>query len=136
MKTKLFFLVVLCFPLFANSQDNKTQQKNPYDVNFTAVTQQEPFFPAGDQALYTYFFKNIHYSDTAVARKITGNVMISFDVMADSTIANSVVLTGVGFGIDDEIVRLLGKLKYAPGIINGQATKMNVILTVPVWANK
>jgi protein TonB len=134
MKTKLFFLVVLWIPLFANSQDNKTQQKNPYDVNFTAVTQQEPFFMAGDQALYSYFFKNIQYSDSAISKKISGNVMISFDVMPDSTIANSIVLTGVGYGIDEEIVRLLRKLKYAPGIINGQATKMNVILTVPVRA--
>jgi periplasmic protein TonB len=135
MKAKLFFLVMLWLPLFANSQDNKTQQKNPYDVNFTAVTQQEPFFTAGDQALYTYFFKNIQYSDSAVAKKISGNVMISFDVMPDSTISNSIVLTGVGYGVDEEIIRLLGKLKYAPGIINGQATKMNVILTVPVRAN-
>jgi len=135
MKAKLFFLVVLCMPLFANSQDNKTQQKNPYDVNFTVVTQQEPFFPAGDQALYTYLFNNIHYSDSAIAKKINGNVMISFDVMPDSTHTNTMVLSGVGYGIDEEIIRLLEKLKYAPGIQSGQATKMNVILTVPVRAN-
>lgn len=134
MKTNLFFIFILWIPLFANSQDNKTQQKNPYDVNFTVVTQQEPFFPAGDQALYTYLFNNIHYSDSAIAKKISGNVMISFDVMPDSTLANTIVLSGVGYGIDEEIIRLLEKLKYAPGIQTGQATKMNVILMVPIRA--
>jgi protein TonB len=134
MKIKVLFIFILCIPLFADSQDNKTQQKNPYDVNYTAVTQQEPFFQAGDQALYSYFFMNIHYPDSAIAKNIGGNVMISFDVMADSTLSNIALLSGVGYGIDEEVLQIVKHLKYVPGIQNGQATKMNVILTVPVRA--
>ena len=116
------------------SQDNNTKQKNPYDVNFSAVTQQEPFYPAGDQALFTYFYDKIIYSQEAKSKMVSGNVMVSFDVLPDSVITDLFVLSGVGYGVDEEIVRLVAPLKYAPGIQSGEKTKMNVILTVPVRA--
>ena len=132
MKINLLFIFLICFPAFLYCQNDSSKVKNPYDVNFSVNSQQEPFFPAGDQVLYTFLFNNIQYSDSAKAKLINGSVMISFDVMPDSTIANAIVLSNVGYGIDEEVLHLVGKLKYAPGIQNGQATKMNVILMVPV----
>jgi protein TonB len=131
MKYFLFISVIVIYSANATGQDNK---KNPYDVNFNAVTQQEPYYAAGDKVLFTYFYENIKYSDEAKAKNVSGNVMISFDVMPDSTLSNIFILSGVGFGIDEEIVKLLTPLKYIPGIQSGEKVKMNVILTVPVKA--
>jgi protein TonB len=103
-------------------------------VNFHVVTQSEPSYPAGDKVLFTYFADSIKYSDEAKAKGISGNVLVSFNVMPDSTLSDVFVLSGVGYGIDDEVVKLLTPLKYAPGIQSGEKTKMNVILTVPVKA--
>jgi len=134
MKPIITYLFFIAFPFFAFCQENIDQQKNPYDVNFNMITQQEPYFVAGDQALYTYFYNNIIYSSVAKANNINGQVMISFDVLPDSTIKDILVLSGVGYGIDEEVVRLVMPLKYAPGIQSGEKAKMNVILTVPVRA--
>ena len=115
------------------AQENQTQNKN-YDVNFTFKTDQQPFYPAGETALYTYFYYNIKYSEKAITDKVNGDVMVSFYVMPDSTLSELTVLKGVGYGIDEEVVRVLTILKYAPAIVDGQKVKMNVIIDVPVRA--
>jgi periplasmic protein TonB len=135
MKKLICFLsIILVFSGYLRAQENTNQNKNPYDVNFTFKTDQQPFYPTGDMALYTYFYNTISYSDTAISKKIAGEVMISFYVMPDSTLSEIMVLSGVGYGIDEEVVRVLTPLKYAPGIIDGEKIKMNVILNVPVRA--
>jgi outer membrane biosynthesis protein TonB len=135
MRKNMLFIFFLWVPVIANSQDNKTQNKNPYDVNFTFKTDQQPFYPAGDVSLYTYFYNTVKYSEQAVASKISGEVMISFYVMPDSTLSEINVLSGVGYGIDEEVAKALEPLKYAPGIIDGEKVKMNVIIYVPVNAH-
>lgn len=135
MKKSFYVLIIMCvfsFSLYA--QENTTQKKNPNDINFTFKTDQLPFYPAGDVALFTYFYNTIAYSDSAISKKVSGEVMLSFYVMPDSTLADIIVLSGVGYGIDEEVVKAITPLKYAPGVIEGDRVKMNVILNVPVRA--
>lgn len=54
MKYLLLFSFILFSSALAFCQDNKEKQKNPYDVNFKAVTQQEPSYPAGDKAVHLF----------------------------------------------------------------------------------
>lgn len=120
-------------PLTVICQDNQKSTKK--DTNFSVTTQQRPFYPGGDMELVMFFYKNITYSEEAIAKKISGNVMLSFDVLPDSTISNIAVLSNVGYGLEEQVVKLITPLKYAPGIQNGEAMKMNVILSVPVRAH-
>lgn len=133
---KLFYIlpVFILFTLCIQAQETQTQNKNPYNVNFTFKTDQQPFYPAGETSLYTFFYYNIKYSEKAIADKVNGNVMVSFYVMPDSTLSEIMVLSGVGYGIDEEVVRVLTPLKYAPAIVDGEKVKMNVIIYVPVRA--
>ncbi len=134
MKTTLIILLLLWVPAIAYCQGNNSSGNEQIGANFNVVTQQEPSFPGGDQNLFNYFLNNIHYSDADIANKLRGTVMVSFDVMPDSSITNLAVLSGINKGIDDEILQLVKNLKYTPGIENGTVTKMNVILTVNVRA--
>jgi periplasmic protein TonB len=132
MKAIVVILVMTLLPLTVICQDNQKSVKK--DTNFRVVTQQVPFYPGGDNELVMFFYKNIKYSEEAIAKKITGNVMLSFDVLPDSTITNIAVLSNIGFGLEEQVIKLLTPLKYAPGIQNGEKMKMNVMLTVPVRA--
>lgn len=125
-----FMLFSLC--IFA--QENSTQNKNPNDVNFTFKTDQQPYYPGGDVSLYTYFYNSIKYDEKAIAEKVSGEVMVSFYVMPDSTLSEILPLSNIGYGIEEEVVRVLAPLKYAPGKIDGENVKMNVIIYVPVRA--
>ncbi|HNW99281.1 MAG TPA: energy transducer TonB [Bacteroidales bacterium] len=132
MKAIVVILVMTLLPLSVISQVD--QKSSKIDTNFTVVTQQQPFYPGGDMELVMFFYKNIQYPEEAVEKNITGNIMLSFDVLPDSTITNIAVLSNIGYGLEEQVVKLVTPLKYAPGIQNGEKIKMNVILTVPVRA--
>jgi len=130
-KISILFLILLYAPIMVFSQNTK---KNPYDVNFNLVTEAEPYYEGGDITLFSYLANNIVYSEDAKSNKIFGKVMVSFDVMPDSTLSDINVISGVGYGIDSQIVNLLKPVLYIPGVRGGERMKMNVIITVPVRA--
>ncbi|MEI6765106.1 MAG: energy transducer TonB [Bacteroidota bacterium] len=135
MEKLILFMVFVIGLVFAGSAQNNGN-KNPYNKNFSVNVTQQAHFPKGDTALYSFMAHNIKYSETAYQNRAYGNVMVSFDVMADSTLTGFLVLSGVGFGVDEEVVRVLSTIKFAPAMANGTAYKSNVIATFPVKAVK
>jgi protein TonB len=127
---RLFLLVLFALPFVAFSQENNGEKQ----VNFSMTTQQEAYYPKGDKALFEYFNKNIKYNQYAADKKITGTVIVSFYVQPDSTIVDASILSGVGYGIDEEVVRCIKQLKFAPAIMNNTKMRSNVILNVNVKA--
>ena len=103
--------------------------------NMEVKTDQEPFYPKGEQALYTHVLYNVKYSEEAKKNYIEGEVTLSFDVMPDSTVTNPIVISGLGYGIDDEVKRVVKTMKFAPAIQNGMRVKMNVMYNFPVKAH-
>jgi protein TonB len=102
--------------------------------NYQVVQQQKAHYPAGDAALQEYYNINLKYSDAALEKRLYGSVMLSFDVMADSSVSEIVVLSGVGYGVDEEVVKLLKPLKFAPAVSNGVAFKSNMIISITIKA--
>lgn len=127
---RLFLLVFFAIPFLAFSQEGTGDKQ----VNFSMATQQEAYYPKGDKALFEFFAKNIKYNQYAADKKITGTVIISFYVQPDSVIVDASVLSGVGYGIDEEVVRCIKLLKFAPAIMNNTKMRSNVILNVNVKA--
>ncbi len=99
------------------------------------ITSREPQYPKGEQALYTEVLYGIKYSEDAKKNYAEGYVDLSFDVLADSTVANVVVMKDVGYGIGEEVKKYVGKLKFIPARQMGVAVKMNVMWSFPVKAH-
>lgn len=132
MKHLLFLLFLL--PLAAGAQEIPTPPK-PDPQNIKVVTDQEPFYPKGEQSLYTHVLTSVKYSEEAKKKYIEGEVTLSFDVLQDSTVLNPIVISGLGYGIDEEVKRVVKGLKFAPAIQNGMKMKMNVMYSFPVKAH-
>ena len=96
------------------------------------VVEQEAHYPAGEQMLYQYIYDNIKYPKQTKGKTIIGEVFLSFNVEADSTVTDISVISGVGYGIDEEVVRVLKSLKFAPSIQNRVQIKMNLMLSIPI----
>jgi TonB family protein len=97
---------------------------------FTTVEQQ-PGFPGGNQACATYLRTNIKYPAEARKNKIQGRVITSFVVMKDGSIGDVKVLNGIGYGADEEAVRVIKNMpKWYPGMQNGHP--VNVQYTMPI----
>lgn len=99
------------------------------------ITTQDAFYPKGDQALYTYIMYNVKYPQEAIKKYVEGNVSLSFDVMPDSTIKNVNIISDPGYGVGEEVRKLVEKLKFAPAIQMGMKVKMNLIMDFPVKAH-
>ncbi len=123
--------------VFAQNEESNGYQKKEYDdsQNMEVVTTREASYPEGEQALFKYVFDNVNYSEESKIVKAEGNVMVSFNVNPDSTVSNAFVLSPVGYGIDEEVVRLLKGMKFLPAVRNEMLVKMNLVYTFPVRAH-
>lgn len=117
-----------------NWQILSAQEKSPDKQNM-AVTTQDAFYPKGEQALYTYIMYNVKYSEESKKKYVEGNVSLSFDVMPDSTVKNVKIISDVGYGVGEEVKKMVEKLKFAPAIQMGIRVKMNLIMDFPVKAH-
>jgi len=111
------------------------QEKAGDPQNMKVVTNSEPAYPKGDPALYTEVMNTINYPEAAKKKYVEGEVTLSFDVKADSTVANVIIISGVGNGVDEEVKKLVEKLKFSPGLQNGKAVKMSTMYSFPVKAH-
>ncbi|MDW3651499.1 MAG: TonB family protein [Bacteroidia bacterium] len=90
-----------------------------------------PEFPGGKNGLKRYFRKNYTYPQAARESGIEGTVFIRFVVKEDGSISDIAVLKGLGFGCDDEAIRLVRKMpKWIPGEHDGK--RVSVYKTMPI----
>jgi len=122
--------------MFCGSIIFSQKKDSIYDPqNMKVVTNQEAHHPKGEQWLYMHIMYDLKYSDEAKKKYMEGEVTIKFDVNIDSTVSECKIVSGVGYGIDEEVVKMLLQLHFAPSIQNGIRVKMNVMMTFPVKAH-
>lgn len=127
--TKLTTLLFLLYaPILLYAQDKGYDETQNMKVN----VDQDPFFPAGDMKMYEHVFYNIEYSQEAIDANVNGEVLLNFTVNADSSLSDFSVVKGVGYGIEEDIIELMKQLKFAPGMVNGQPTNKNMLMSFPV----
>lgn len=80
-----------------------------------------PRFPGGNEALMRYLSNNLRYNSTAIEFGISGRVFISFVVQADGSISEVRILKGLGYGLDEEAIRVVKSMpRWIPGTQNGR----------------
>ena len=95
------------------------------------VVEQQPQFPGGQAALFSWLSQNIHYPPVAEENGIQGRVVVSFVVEPDGSISNVQVVRGVDPSLDKEAVRVTKAMpKWQPGRQNGQAVRVKYNLPV------
>lgn len=68
----------------------------------------EPAMPdGGKKAFKEYLEKNLKYPEQALNHKVEGRVTVQFTVEATGGISNFTVLKGLGFGCEEEVIRLI-----------------------------
>lgn len=99
------------------AEDNGIHEVNTIEIM--------PQFPGGEAAWAKFLQKNLRYPGQAQENNISGKVWVSFVIEKDGHLSDINVIRGVGYGLDDEAVRVL-KLAPAwkPGIQNGQAVRV------------
>jgi TonB family protein len=94
-------------------------------------TEQMPEFPGGTVKMQEYLSDNLHYPKEASDKDIFGTVYINFLVRKDGTLDNFKVLKGIGYGCDEEALRVIKNMpKWKPGINKGKPVDVQFNLPI------
>ncbi|MFN8154477.1 MAG: TonB family protein [Bacteroidia bacterium] len=97
---------------------------------FTFVEEQAEF-PGGEEARIAYLQKNIKYPALARENGIEGTVYLTFVVGPDGAIRDVKMLRGIGFGCDEEAIRVAKNMpSFKPAKQNGRA--VNYQFNMPI----
>ena len=82
---------------------------------------------------YKFVAKNFRLSKEANSRSTGGKIFLTFVVTKDGEIENIKMIKGLGFGLDEEAVRVLQKHKtWQPGKFRGVNTKYSYSLPITI----
>ncbi|GAA3953515.1 energy transducer TonB [Hymenobacter algoricola] len=95
------------------------------------AAEQMPTFPGGDAAFAKFLRAKIQYPTEALSHGTSGKVHVGFIVDEQGHILDARVVKGLGFGLDEEALRLVRIMPWwNPGRIQGQPVR--VAYTLPI----
>jgi len=90
-----------------------------------------PSFPGGQEAMMNFIQENVNYPSLALENVIQGRVTVMFVVEKNGEITNIEVVKSVGWGLDDEAVRVVKSMpKWIPGENNYRPVRVKVALPI------
>jgi TonB family protein len=93
--------------------------------------EENPEFPGGPAKLLEYIQKNLEYPEAARENEIQGRVFVGFIVEEDGSVSNVKILRGIGYGCDEEAIRLVNSLpKFKPGKQRGKPIRVQYTLPI------
>ena len=97
---------------------------------FIAV-EERPEPVGGFEAFYAFVGEKTQYPKAAQINNIEGRVFVQFIVDKDGSLTDLIVVKGVGFGLDEEALRVLSMApKWTPGKQRGRPVKVK--MTMPL----
>lgn len=100
-------------------------------VDVYMIVEQMPEFPGGDEALMQYVADHVKYPEEAKKAGRQGKVFVQFIVEPDGSLSNFKVLRGIGYGCDEEAVRVAQSMpKWNPGMQRGKAVRVSYLISV------
>ncbi|GAB3900360.1 energy transducer TonB [Larkinella knui] len=104
-------------------------ERKPDEV-FISV-EQNPQFPGGMKQMAEFLEKNLRYPPAASRAGISGKVYLQFVVNTDGSIVDVTVVKGIGFGCDEEALRVVKKMPpWQPGKQSGRPVRVRFTLPV------
>ena len=97
-------------------EERREEDETSGDRVYT-VTDQDPSPVGGLRALT----EQASYPSRAARRGVEGRVYIQATVNADGTVREAEVLRGIGYGCDDEALRVVKEAEFEPGRVSGRA---------------
>ncbi len=83
-------------------------QKEKKDKHFI----RRPAYPGGPKAMREFLQKHLQYPEPARLNRVEGTVALRYEIDYKGNVTDVQVLTGLGYGCDEEAVRLAGLLKF------------------------
>ncbi|MGE4542204.1 MAG: energy transducer TonB, partial [Bacteroidales bacterium] len=94
-----------------------------------------PRYAGGKEALSKFIRQNLQYPQEALEAGIEGKVVVGFDVDDNGMVHNAHIVFGIGYGCDEEALRLVQLLRYQKVSNRGRRvllhSKLNIRFSLP-----
>jgi TonB family protein len=106
--------------------------KNADDDTVYQNVESLPTYPGGLKEFAEFLEKNLKFPKRAREAKIQGRVYCQFVVEKDGSLSNINVVRGIGYGCDEEAIRVLAiSPKWEPGRQTGKTVRVSY--TIPIF---
>jgi len=113
-----------------SAQQDSTMTEEIWDS--VEPVERMPSFPGGPEAMYKFVYSELRYPAEAKRFSISGDVITRFTVAADGELEDIKVVKGLGYGCDEEALRVMAVMqeKYAwnSGLHNGKPVPVTYTL--------
>jgi len=94
-----------------------------------------PRYAGGKEALGKFLKQHLEYPKEALSKGVEGKVVVGFEIDDDGHVHNPEVLHGIGYGCDEEALRLVKMLQYQKVNNRGKRvrvhSKININFKIP-----
>jgi len=102
------------------------------ECSYTPFPETQPEFPGGHEAWLAYVKRYQRYPAEAARAGISGRVFVSFTVAETGQIQGVQVLKGLGYGCDEEAIRLVREMpRWKPATHSNRAVRVK--FNIPVF---
>ena len=99
--------------------------KEVVDDEIYNIVDSSPEYIEGGVAKIAYFQENTRHSTEAIKLKIEGRIFTTFIVEKDGDLSHIQILKGIGYGYDEEAIRLLDEMPlWKPGKSLGKIVRV------------
>ncbi len=95
-----------------------------------------PVYPGGNEAFKEFITQNLQYPKDAEAAGIEGSVVVSYEVTDNGVVQNAMVTKGLGYGCDEEALRLIRLLRFEKVSNQGMRVKLTNKTTIRFNLNR
>jgi protein TonB len=95
-----------------------------------AVAEVPPSPEGGFEGFYKFLRRELKYPRRAVSARVEGRVFVEFVVDREGFVSSVRVLRGIGYGCDEEAVRVISKTKWTAGMQGGRPVKVRMIAPI------
>ncbi|MEZ4772213.1 MAG: energy transducer TonB [Bacteroidia bacterium] len=111
--------------------EKRIEQLSPEQARMSLFGAQLPAFPGGNTALNQFIQRELRYPIAASEESVEGKVLLRLWVEADGKITDVSIVEGLGYGCDEEALRLGNRMpRWKPGERQGRKTAMAAYIPV------
>ncbi len=125
LDTELNLTQKLDVPVRPPEKETGNDDESKEDEIFVSV-EQMPEMIGGISTLY----QNLRYPDKALKNNVEGKVTLQFVINEKGEVTNPVVLRGIGYGCDEEALRVIRQVRFTPGLQRGRPVKVRASIQV------
>ena len=124
---KLFLIMLLAFVSV-----NAYSQSDDADNDVYNMVDQSAKFQDGYNSIIKFVQENIKFPAEAKENNVHGKLMLSVEIKKDGSLSNITVKKGLGYGLDEEIVRIIKMMpKWQPAQHKGKTVRQSQMILIP-----